>query len=66
MKQLNYSYHISLRRNYSFHFLTTDGTWAHADCYNPGRGVLFNESEAYLKYNYTEKDTMNSVEAYWK
>lgn len=47
-------------------FFPSDGTWAHSDCFDPEGEVPYNESDAFLVYNYTEKDTMTPVESYWK
>ena len=42
------------------------GTWADERCFNPKGNVSFLDSEAYLKYNFTEKETITPVESYWK
>lgn len=48
------------------YFSTLAGTWADERCFNPEGNVSFLDSDAYLKYNFTEKETITPVESYWK
>ena len=48
------------------YFFTLAGSWADERCFNPEGNVSFLDSDAYLKYNFTEKETITPVESYWK
>ena len=51
---------------WGFFLSLSAGTWANESCFNPDGNVSFFDSDVYLKYNFSEKDTITPVESYWK